>query len=86
MEPGWNRVPAAFTNDYKTSRLPFCAGIAAVNALGFGVGRQASRMPPKEFCAIRPAPPYSFEITSFSDIDAAVAASMIAATADRPTM
>jgi hypothetical protein len=35
---------------------------------------------------IAPAPgPYSFDITSFSDIDAAVAASMIAATADRPT-
>ena len=36
---------------------------------------------------IPPTPaPYSLEITNFSDIDAAVAASMIAATADRPTM
>jgi hypothetical protein len=30
--------------------------------------------------------PYSFEITNFSDIDAAVAASMMTATADRPKM
>ena len=29
-------------------------------------------------------PPYSFEITSFSDSDAMVAASMIAATAESP--
>jgi hypothetical protein len=37
------------------------------------------------YAATRPSL-YSFEITSFSDIDTIVAVSMIAATADRPTM
>lgn len=86
-ENSGNRVPAAVTNDY--SYLAFAilmAAMARSTRLALVLARFT--WPPK-WLRKRwhdAAPPYSFEITSFSDIAATVAASMIAATADRPTM